>query len=87
MDRSDSTESETCVKDSETVKRTLSGTRHMLRLWLRSTDDELVWETPEPLEKNSYTIYGDSESRRIGKWDVHRAPPINRVLKKYFSYS
>jgi Taurine catabolism dioxygenase TauD, TfdA family len=83
----DRTESEVCVNDSETAKRTLNGTRHMLRLWLRSADEDLMWETPEPLKKNSYEIYGDSEYRKIGKWDVHRAPPINRVLTKHFKCS
>ncbi|KAK1826342.1 hypothetical protein QBC39DRAFT_397708 [Podospora conica] len=67
--------------------RTLNGRRHMLRLWLRTADDELAWETPEPLECNSFDIYGDSSARRIGKWDVHRAPPINRVLTKHFKCS
>lgn len=85
----DSAEPKTCdvIRDSETAKRTLNGTRHMLRLWLKSTDRNLAWDTPASLEKNSFLIYGDSEARAIGKWDIHRAPPINRVLTKHFKCS
>ncbi|KAF4468525.1 Clavaminate synthase [Fusarium albosuccineum] len=65
----------------------LRGTRHMLRLWLRSADEELAWKTPEQLAHNSHEIYGDSEARKIERWDVHRAPPINRILTKHFKCS
>ncbi|AEO63019.1 uncharacterized protein THITE_2141213 [Thermothielavioides terrestris NRRL 8126] len=76
------------VGDShETRRRSLNGKRHMLRLWLRSADDKLVWKTPKALEANSFEIYGDSEARKLAKWDVHRAPPINRVLTKHFKCS
>jgi hypothetical protein len=73
--------------DYSSRERSLNGRRHMLRLWLRSSDDELVWEMPPALEGNSFEIYGDSEARRIAKWDVHRAPPINRILTKHFKCS
>jgi hypothetical protein len=62
-----------------------SSTRHMIRLWLKSKD--FAWETPEPLLKSSWEIYGSSEYRAIGKWDVHRAPPINRKLTRRMSCS
>lgn len=84
---SDEPEARDIVRDSQEAQRLLNGKRHMLRLWLRSTDEELVWKTPEALEGNSFEIYGDSEARKIGKWDVHRAPPINRVLTKHFKCS
>lgn len=57
-----------------------SSTRHMVRLWLKSR--QFAWDTPKALEETSWDIYGNTEHRAIGKWDVHRAPPINRVLTK-----
>ncbi|EUC40779.1 hypothetical protein COCMIDRAFT_40948 [Bipolaris oryzae ATCC 44560] len=78
------------VDDSDSfspTKRSLNGTRHMLRLWLRSSDEELAWPMPKVLEKNSELIYRDSEAKRLGKWDVHRAPTINRKLTRHFKCS
>jgi len=57
----------------------------MLRLWLKN--EKLAWKTPEPLLKSSWEIYGKSEYRKMGRWDVHEAPPINRVLKRRMSCS
>lgn len=68
-------------------KSTLSGTRHVIRLWLRSTDKGLVWERPEAIERQGFEIYGDSEVRKIARWDVHHVPPINRILMKHFGCS
>ncbi|KAF5675407.1 Clavaminate synthase [Fusarium circinatum] len=83
------TETRLTVHDNSEAlsKSTTNGTRHMLRLWLRSADDNLAWKTPEALLHNHNQIYGNSEARKIGRWDVHRAPPINRILTKHFKCS
>ena len=62
-----------------------SSTRHMVRLWLKSKN--FAWPTPEPLIQTSKELYGASELRATGKWDVHRAPPINRVLTEKMACS
>ncbi|KAK3390043.1 hypothetical protein B0H63DRAFT_499788 [Podospora didyma] len=61
--------------------------RHMAHMWLRSADAELAWQTPGPLELNAAKIYGDGGARKMARWDVHRPPPINRVLIKHFDWS
>lgn len=57
-----------------------SSRRHMVRLWLKSK--KFAWDTPEALAQTSWELYGNNEWTAIRKWDVHRAPPINRVLTK-----
>jgi hypothetical protein len=52
--------------------------RHIIRLWLRN--EKLAWSTPEPLQKSWMEKYGDSERRKIAKWNVHPGAPRERVL-------
>ena len=62
-----------------------STARHMVRLWLKSK--KFAWPTPEALVQTSEELYGTNKLRATGKWDVHRAPPINRVLTEKMSCS
>jgi Taurine catabolism dioxygenase TauD, TfdA family len=52
--------------------------RHIVRLWLRN--EELAWETPEALKKSWFEKYGDSERRKIAKWNMYPGAPRERVL-------
>lgn len=52
--------------------------RHIIRLWLRN--EKLAWETPEGLKESWFEGYGDSERRKIAKWNVYPGAPRERVL-------
>ena len=59
--------------------------RHIIRLWLRN--DELAWPTPEGLERTWFEKYGDSERKKIAKWNVEPGASRERVLYRSDSCS
>jgi hypothetical protein len=59
-------------KDGPTQKR------HILRLWLRN--EELAWKTPEGLQKAWNEKYGDSDRRKIARWNIFPGATRERVL-------
>jgi hypothetical protein len=42
--------------------------RHLLRLWLRN--DQRAWTTPQGLEEDWFSVYGDSERRGRAFWTI-----------------
>jgi hypothetical protein len=52
--------------------------RHVVRLWLRN--ERLAWQTPEGLKKTWFEKYGESERRKIAKWNVLPGASRERVL-------
>ena len=59
--------------------------RHIIRLWLRN--EELAWETPEGLKRTWKEKYGDSERRKIARWNVEPGASRERVLYRSDSCS
>ncbi|KAF2456095.1 hypothetical protein BDY21DRAFT_288209 [Lineolata rhizophorae] len=53
-------------------------TRHIIRLWLRN--EELAWKTPEGLQKTWFEKYGDSERRKIARWNIRPGATRERIL-------
>jgi hypothetical protein len=52
--------------------------RHIIRLWLRN--EELAWKTPDGLQKTWFEKYGDSERRKIARWNIFPGATRERVL-------
>lgn len=52
--------------------------RHIMRLWLRNED--LAWETPNGLQKTWIEKYGDSDRRKIARWNIFPGASRARVL-------
>jgi hypothetical protein len=52
--------------------------RHIIRLWLRN--EELAWDTPPGLHKTWFEKYGDSDRRKIARWNVFPGADRERVL-------
>lgn len=52
--------------------------RHITRLWLRN--ENLAWDTPEGLRRTWFEKYGDSDRRKIARWNIHPGAPRERVL-------
>jgi hypothetical protein len=59
-------------KDSESHKR------HIIRLWLRN--EELAWKTPAGLKDTWFEKYGNSDRRKIRKWNIFPGASRERVL-------
>ncbi|KAF2104879.1 Clavaminate synthase-like protein [Rhizodiscina lignyota] len=59
--------------------------RHIMRLWLRN--EELAWQTPEGLQRTWFEKYGDSERRKIAKWNAYAGATRERILSRSHSCS
>lgn len=59
--------------------------RHIIRLWLRN--EELAWKTPAGLERTWFEKYGDSERRKVARWNVEVGASRERVLYRSDSCS
>ena len=64
---------------------TVNQRRHIIRLWLRN--DELAWPTPEGLKRTWFEKYGESERKKIAKWNVEPGASRERVLYRSDSCS
>ncbi|KAF1986479.1 Clavaminate synthase-like protein [Aulographum hederae CBS 113979] len=53
-------------------------TRHIMRLWLRN--EELAWKTPDGLKKTWFEKYGDSDRRKIARWNILPGAKRERIL-------
>jgi hypothetical protein len=52
--------------------------RHIIRLWLRN--EKLAWTTPAGLEKTWFEKYGDSDRRKIARWNILPGATRERAL-------
>lgn len=52
--------------------------RHIVRLWLRN--EQLAWKTPEGLRNTWFEKYGESERRKIAKWNFLPGATRERIL-------
>jgi len=52
--------------------------RHIIRLWLRN--EELAWKTPDELKRTWFEKYGESERRKIARWNILPGATRERVL-------
>jgi hypothetical protein len=52
--------------------------RHIIRLWLRN--EQLAWGTPDGLKQTWFQKYGNSERRKIAKWNILPGASRERVL-------
>ncbi|OCK79232.1 Clavaminate synthase-like protein [Lepidopterella palustris CBS 459.81] len=59
--------------------------RHIIRLWLRN--EELAWKTPEGLKRTWFEKYGESERRKIAKWNIEPGASRERVIYRSDSCS
>jgi hypothetical protein len=66
-------------------KDTPSQKRHIIRLWLRN--EKLAWPTPAGLQRTWHEKYGDSERRKIAKWNIEPGTSRERVLYRSDSCS
>lgn len=63
----------------------LNQRRHIIRLWLRN--DKLAWPTPEGLRRTWFEKYGESERKKIAKWNIEPGASRERVLYRSDSCS
>ena len=66
-------------RDNSTQKR------HILRLWLRN--ENLAWKTAKGLERTWFEKYGDSERRKIVRWNIEPGASRERVIYRSDSCS